>query len=131
IYTNINLSINDRAEIAAAQLVSGSYYRGLGVNTIIGRPITDEDDRIGAPPVAVITYQYWKDRFGSDPAIIGKSAFVNGIGCTIIGVSQPGFVGAMGVNRSADLSLPLASEQAITRRPNGRASYNMWLRIMG
>ncbi len=55
-------------------LVSGNYFSALGVNAILGRILTLEDDKTpGAHPVAVISYSYWKRRFGLDPAVLGKN----------------------------------------------------------
>jgi predicted permease len=132
IYTNINVSVDNRAEIATGQLVSGGYYKGLGVVPIIGRVITDDDDRTGADPVAVITYRYWKERFALDPGILEKPAFVNGLPFTIIGVTQPGFESALDIYRSADVSVPLAAEPIIMPRASDSAeTWDQWLRIMG
>src|SRR5262249_47246224 len=118
ISVNLNVSVNDHAEIATGQFVSGGYYKGLGPSSIMGRTITDEDDKTRADPVAVITYQYWKARFGRDPAILGQPAYINGLPFTIIGVTQSGFDGAAGVVRSADVSLALAMEPRVSRRPS-------------
>ena len=132
VYHDLNVSVDNQAAIASGQYVSGGYYKGLGVGSILGRTITDEDDRVGAPPVAVISYHYWVERFRQDPAIIGKPAFINAQPFTIIGVSQPGFQGTFGVDRLTDITVPLAAESQL----NGGASdsaeiWNWWLRIMG
>src|SRR5262249_3504863 len=132
IFNNLNVSVDDHAEIATAQLVSGDYYKGLGVDPIIGRTITGDDDTSAAAPVAVITYRYWKNRFGLDPRILEKPAFINGQPFAIIGVTRPGFDSALGVVKSADFSLPLAAEPLISHRPSeSLESWNCWLRIMG
>jgi predicted permease len=127
---NLNVSVDASAEIATGQVVSGGYYKGLGVSAVIGRMITEEDDRFGAQPVAVITYKYWKNRFNSAPTIVGKTAFVNGVPFTIIGISQPGFEGTLGVSRVADINLPLVAESQIDTRPRS-TNGNWWLNIMG
>jgi predicted permease len=132
-HRNLNVSIDNRAEIATGQFVSGSYYQGLGVDPVIGRTITDDDDNPRAAPVAVITYRYWKERFGLDPAILDKPAFINGLPFNIVGVSPPGFDGALGIVRSIDVSVPLSTEPLIS---HGSSEYtdetwNCWLRVMG
>jgi predicted permease len=132
ISTNLNVSVHNQAEIASGQFVSGGYYKGLGASPIIGRTIGEEDDKAGADPVAVITYDYWKERFGRDPAIIGQPAYINGLPFTIVGITQPGFDGAAGVVRSADVSMPLAFVSEVTRKPSRMADRSLcWLRIMG
>src|SRR5262249_12648882 len=131
-YNNLNVSIDNRAEIATGQFVSGGYYQGLGVGPVIGRTITDDDDRTGAAPVAVITYRYWKERFGLDPDILDKPAFINGLPFTIVGISRPGFDGALGIVRSADISVPLSAEPLVSHGSSEMAeNWNCWLRIMG
>ena len=127
---NLNVSVDNRAEIVTGQVVSGGYYKGLGVGAISGRTITDEDDKVGAPPVTVITYNYWRNRLGSDPAVIGKTAFVNGHPFTIIGVTQPGFEGTLGVSQVADINLPLVAEAQIDTLPRSTEG-NWWLSVMG
>jgi predicted permease len=132
IYTNINVSVDSRAEIATGQLVSGGYYKGLGVAPAIGRIITEDDDKTGADPVAVITYRYWKERFALDPGILEKPAFINGLSFAIIGVTQPGFESALDIYHSADVSVPLAAEPIIMPRASDSAeTWDQWLRIMG
>ena len=66
--------VGDQAEIVNGQVVSGGYYAGLRVQPILGRAITDEDDKPGAAPVVVLSYQFWQERFGANPAVIGQTA---------------------------------------------------------
>ena len=123
---------NDQAEFVQGQLVSGGYYAGLGVQTMLGRTISIADDQATANPVAVITHRYWRRRFGSDPAVIGKTIKVNQIPCTIIGVTPPGFYGALQVGQAADVSIPLALEPQLnpTNSRLGKPGV-WWLRVMG
>src|SRR5262245_45093107 len=58
IYEGIAVA-GDRAEIVNGQAVSGGYYAGLRVQPILGRAITNEDDKPGAAPVVVLSYQFW------------------------------------------------------------------------
>jgi predicted permease len=92
---HLDVNINGHAELVRGQVVSGSYYSTLGVSTILGRPISPEDDSPGAPPVAMVSYDYWKRRLGASPDVIGKRIQVNGAAFTIIGVMQPGFFGLL------------------------------------
>src|SRR5262249_41573015 len=97
-----------------------------------GRTLDDDDDRPGAEPVAVITYKCWKQRFGLDPAAVGKSAYVNATPVTLVGITPDGFEGALDVGETADVTLPLAIETAITRSPSHAPDgWVWWLRIMG
>src|SRR5262249_44111993 len=92
----------------------------------------DNDDAADAEPVAVVSYKYWKDRFGLDRGVVGKPVFINGVQFTIIGVTPEGFDGTLEVGESANLTLPLATESLVARRPPHAAEpWNWWLRIMG
>src|SRR5262249_2205948 len=79
--------VGDQAENKNGQAVSGGYYAGLRLQPILGRPITDEDDKPGAAPVAVISYQYWQERFGANPAVVGQQLKLNKVSFTIVGVT--------------------------------------------
>jgi putative ABC transport system permease protein len=76
------------------EYVSGNFFRTLGVQPWIGRLMTDEDDKEGAPPVAVMSYRIWHDKYGSDPSVVGAGYQINGHPFNVIGVAPPGFFGA-------------------------------------
>src|SRR5215469_6905195 len=59
------------ADTRNGEYVSGNFFRTLGVQPWIGRLMTDDDDREGAPPVAVMSYHVWSDKYGSDPSVVG------------------------------------------------------------
>jgi predicted permease len=81
-------------ESAQQNRVSGNFFSVLGVNAILGRTLTEDDDRIGNPqPVAVISYDFWQRRFGLDPAVIGRRITLDDRPLTIVGVAPPGFFG--------------------------------------
>jgi predicted permease len=128
----LNVTANGQAEFVSGQLVSGGYYAGPGVQPVLGRTISVEDDQAAASPVAVITHRYWQQRFGLDPAVVGKTIYVNNIPCTIIGVTPPGFHGALQVGQSPDVSIPLALEPQLSQA-NSRLNrpWVWWLRVMG
>ena len=70
-------------------LVSGNTFSFMGVGAAVGRTLTQEDARPGAPPVFVMSYKLWATRFGLDPGLIGRSFVLNGIPTTLIGVMPP------------------------------------------
>src|ERR1700682_4434232 len=89
-----SMSFNGQTERASGELVSGNYFQVLGVGAALGRTFTPDDDKVrGGHPLAIISYDYWKNRFAGDPSIIGKTILVNNNKLTIIGVSQEGFDG--------------------------------------
>src|SRR5205823_2961740 len=90
--TGTTLSIGDRAQVATGSIVSSNYFDALGIRPVLGRGFRPEEDYgRNAHPVVVISYQMWKDRFHSDPAIIGRTQMMNGLPHTIIGVAPEGF----------------------------------------
>ena len=76
------------------QYVSGNFFRTLGIQPWIGRLFTDEDDKEGATPVAVMSYRIWHDKYGSDSSVVGAGYQINGHPFTVVGVAPPGFFGA-------------------------------------
>jgi putative ABC transport system permease protein len=70
-------------------LVTGNYFRIMGLSPVIGRLLNDEDDGTNVPPVMVLTHEYWMKRFGGDPAIVGREVRLGGKAVTVVGVVQP------------------------------------------
>jgi putative ABC transport system permease protein len=108
------------------EYVSGNFFKTMGVQPWIGRLMTDADDQEGAPSVAVMSYRVWKEKYGSDPSIVGASYQINGHAFTVVGVAAPGFYGAKLAGWGMpDLWLPLTTELLIDgdtsrlKRPNG------------
>jgi putative ABC transport system permease protein len=66
--------------------VTAGFFDTLGVTPAAGRLFTEEDDREGAPSIAIITYGFWQTRFGTDPDIVGKTVRVNAEPVEIVGV---------------------------------------------
>lgn len=97
-------------------LVSGSYFSVLGVNPALGRLFTPDDDRaIGGHPIVVLSYAYWRDRFGADPAVVNQRLVVNGQSLTVVGVAPLGFVGTT-LNDTPAIFVPLT--MAAQMRPD-------------
>ncbi len=128
----VNVNIDGQADVARAQVVSGNYFVGLGVQPVLGRAITDDDDKPGASPVAVISHRYWQRQFDGDQSILGKQISLNNVPFTIVGVTPPSFDGAMQVGSSPDITMPLAMEpQVSSGRSRMTGAGQWWLRLMG
>jgi predicted permease len=76
------------------QVVSGNYFRLVGVNPVVGRAILPEDDEVlGSGAVVVLGHALWQRRFGSDPNVPGRTVVLNGRRYTVVGVAPAGFWG--------------------------------------
>ncbi|HKP36562.1 MAG TPA: ABC transporter permease [Pyrinomonadaceae bacterium] len=130
--TGANVTIDGQAESLRGLVVSGNYYAGLGVQPLLGRVITDDDDKAGASPVVVFSHRYWERRLNSDPAVIGKQISINNVAFTVIGVTPRGFDGTGEVGSAPEVFVPIAMEPQINperRRTVGAGWW--WLRLMG
>ncbi len=85
--------------------VSGGFFTALQLSPAAGRLLIPDDDRPGAPLVAVITDAYWDRTFQRSPSAIGATLLVEGHLVTVVGVTPPGFTGA-NVGEVADITLP-------------------------
>jgi predicted permease len=91
---DITYSTDEEMEKAYVQYVSGSMFGAFGLNPALGRLLTDADD--GAPrsaPYAVLSYDYWSNRFGKDPAVVGRTFRMGNDTFQIVGVAEKPFTG--------------------------------------
>jgi predicted permease len=131
---SLNVSADSQADVASGQAVSGNYYAGLEVGALIGRTLTDEDDKASSSPAAVLSHRYWQRRFGGDPGVVGRQINLNNVAFTVVGVTPPGFDGAMQVGSSQDVTIPIAWEPALSverERSRMHGAGVWWLRLMG
>jgi predicted permease len=130
--TVANVTVDGQAESLGGLIVSGNYFAGLGVQPLLGRMITEEDDKAGASPVVALSHRYWERRFSGDPAVIGKQIDINKVAFTVVGVAPPGFDGTGQVGSAPQVFAPIAVETRINperERMNGAGAW--WLRLMG
>ena len=91
---SLNLQTETGAERVVAERVNAGYFTLLGVSAARGRTFTPEEDSLpDAHPVAVVSHSFWRNRFGSDPALIGKTITLNGRALTVVGIMPEGFAG--------------------------------------
>jgi len=133
----LNVAIQGQADVAAGWTVSGSYFGGLGVLPAAGRLIIPDDDRPGAPAVAVLSYGFSERRFGSVAAAAGQPILINNLPFTVVGVTPREF---FGVDPAAapDVYLPmhtnelLGAGQQFGFRPEDYLARNYyWVQVMG
>jgi predicted permease len=98
-------------EEAEGDMVSGTFFSGLGVSLPLGRGFSDQDETNHAP-IAVISYNYWTRRFARNPDVLGKTLYVNSVPITIVGVAADGFEGVEG-GGSTDFWIPLQNRREL------------------
>jgi predicted permease len=94
-------------EEAEGDMVSGSFFSGLGVKLARGIGFSERDETNHAA-IGVISYNYWTRRFARNPGVLGTALYVNGVPITIVGVAAEGFEGVEG-GGSTDFWIPLQS----------------------
>ncbi len=110
----------------AGSYVSANFFKLLGVAPALGRDFAHEEDRFGSQPVVLISGNVWQQRYGNDPAVIGRSIRLNGTPATIIGVMPEG----MHFPNEADVWMPVGSlPAAITSQPRQARGYGAFGRL--
>jgi predicted permease len=143
-FVSFNVIIKGDAQLATTYEASGGYFKVLGVPAMIGRVFGESDDTVTASPVAVISYPYWKKRFGGDPSVINRVVSMSGQMVTVIGVTPPDFSGIQKLGGAPpDVTVPLAfdavfsppspSPQKDAPPPVPRVTQptNWWLQLVG
>jgi putative ABC transport system permease protein len=85
------------------RIVSAEFLSTLGIGPMLGRDFLAEEDRPGATPAAILSYGFWRRRFGEDPSVIGKQLTLNNQSFTIVGVTPPNFQ----FETEADVTVPI------------------------
>ena len=119
-------------EALNGSFVSGNYFQTFELSPAAGRLLQPADDRTGAPPVAVISYHAWTDRFQNRPQVVGEPLTLNGVAATIVGVAPRGFYGDTLRPDPADIWIPLADEPVLQPAANLiEAKGSHWLYAIG
>ena len=121
------------AEAYSAEFVSGNAFDTFGLSAWAGRLLRPSDDQKGAPPVAVMSYRSWQQKFGQDPSVVGATFLINSQAFTVVGIGPPGFFGEKLTSDPAAFWLPLSTSPLVQ---NG--SFNVldepelqWLNLIG
>ncbi len=122
----------ERSTKAHVQLVSGEFFDVLGLQPILGRAFTPQEDRVpGANPVCVISYGFWQREFSADASVIGRTIRLGQSSFQILGVTPAGFRGVL-VGSDADLWIPITmQQQVLTGRNYLKPVDTLWLQAMG
>ena len=96
--------------------ISSNFLPALSVKPALGRNFLPQEDQRGGAPVAIISDRLWKERFGGNPAALGKTVTLNGVDYAIVGVFPPGFTF---VDEPVDVYTPLAQGDPLMLDPRG------------
>jgi len=95
--TGVGVSWHNQAESKDAEVVTGNYFQVLGLKPALGRLFMQQDDTAkNSNPVLVLSYNYWKTRFGASRDIFGQIVLINGHPFTVLGVAPENFDSAIG-----------------------------------
>jgi macrolide transport system ATP-binding/permease protein len=119
------------ARSVMAEFVSGNYFRTFGLRPAAGRLFADDDDRKGAPTVAVLSYDRWKNAYGSDPSVVGSTFWINTKAVTIAGIAPAGFFGDRLSSTPPDFYLPIEIAPVLEAAPYVHNSDTYWLYMIG
>jgi putative ABC transport system permease protein len=126
-----------RAERVPCLLVTGNYFDVLGVSTPLGRAFEPSDDVVGAGRVVVLSDEFWRRRYGGDPAALGSTVRLDGREFVVIGVAPPGFSGIDidSASGNPDLWAPIATVDELRpewseMKPLERRGFG-WLYMVG
>jgi putative ABC transport system permease protein len=87
--STINVTYKNNPQRYTGGYVTEDLFKIIGVSPVLGRDFTAEDNRPGAPKVAILGDEIWRRDFNDDPNIVGQSVHINGKAATIIGVMPP------------------------------------------
>ena len=135
----LNVAANGQALSSGGMLVTGNYYSALGVETLLGLPIGDDNDTSDGLPSAVISYRFWERVFGLDPSAIGKTLYINGQPCLVVGITPKEFFGvsAGGFMRTPeiDITLPIRAKDRLEGAGQEKVAWFgpdwFWIQVMG
>lgn len=115
--SDVSFSDGNTTERVRVHLVSPNFFSSLGVPAYLGRVLSAEDERTGAPN-AVLSYAFWQRRFRGDTSILGRGIVLGGHPFSVVGVSPEAFNG-LAVETSPDLRVPAAAGRSIVKPIDG------------
>jgi len=86
-----NITGGDHPEVLRGARVTSNLFSVLSVQPMLGRSFLPEEEQPGRNQVVILSYGFWQRRFGSDPALVGKTVTIDGLNHTVVGVMPPGF----------------------------------------
>ena len=130
---DIGIARKGASQYGRAELVSGNYFTVLGVQAGLGRLLTQADDALPeANPVAVLSFDFWRDKLGADPEVVGETVSINGHPFQVIGVAAQGFRSAVW-GQTPDFFVPMSMLDEILPGQGKRLTdhKDKWMNILG
>jgi putative ABC transport system permease protein len=112
-----------------ALMVSGGYFRLMGTRPFMGRMLMPDDDRGAGNPVAVLGYNFWKNRLGGRTDILNQPIRIAAQVFTIVGVAPKGFYGTT-VNLTPDVFIPISAAVSMTSFRIDSSANNFWIYLV-
>src|SRR5438105_4155067 len=122
---------SETAQSYPGEFVSGNYFNMFGIRAFAGRALTIRDDQPGSPPAVVMSYALWREKYASDPSVIGSIFNLDDKPFTVVGISPPGVFGDTLRNHAPDFFLPLNSEPFVESDTDLYKPDNHWLDLIG
>ena len=122
---------SEAAQSYPGEFVSGNYFSMFGITAYAGRALANGDDQPNAPPVAVMSYRLWQEKYGLDPSIIGGVFEVDGKPFSVVGITPPGFFGDSLRSSPPDFFLPLNTEPYVQSDADLNKVDTHWLDLIG
>lgn len=120
---NLRLEGGEARPVAIAEMTA-SGFRIAQATPLLGRVLVDDDERPGAPPVAVLGYEVWQTRLGADPNVLGRTVQLGNDHATVVGVMREGFEFPV----SHDVWTPLRTEM-LDRSPRSGPAITIFGRL--
>ena len=90
-WVSLTITEGEEPERFAGAAVSANLFPMLGVRPVLGRLFHDDEDRVGAPDVVLLSHEVWRRRFGGNPTVVGRTVMINRKPYTVVGVMPPRF----------------------------------------
>ena len=128
----VSLAGLGEAQIASAELVSGTFFDALGLRPSVGRLFTTNDDqKEGAYPVVILAHGYWLEHFGGRRDIVNQRLLVNNQPMEVIGVAPQSFEGLVSGNKP-DVYLPLHMKNVVNPTADNLSDRRAaWINVFG
>jgi putative ABC transport system permease protein len=104
---DVLLTTGESTELLAGSMVTANMFRFLGVPAVLGRGLTEDDGKPGAPPVFVMAHKLWLRQYNLDPSILGQTFILNGVPTTLVGIMPKRFT-----KLAADIWRPVYLDRA-------------------